>query len=121
MPESETALEGIGVVAGAAVVGQCAKVSQISTPDDDLIGQQCSEEFIADGGHVLAPAIFTEPFQSAIADVVLEGLALAIGQVGLVHGHDFVVHDQTGPQARAEPQKEHAAAVVAAHRGALFR
>src|SRR4029078_3738715 len=84
--------------------------------EDDVIGNQ---RFLQqhDGTKDFAlPSLFAELFQSGLAKVILDDMAVAIRQVAEFKWEYVVFPDQGGSQSGAQSQKQHSPSAITAER-----
>src|SRR5439155_9348076 len=108
--------KGVLVVAAACTGRQLLDSSRIAAAEDDVVGDHCrleSQYHIVDS---LAPTLLAQALEPAQADIVFEGLALAIRQMGQFQRSDHMVDDERRPEPGAQAEKKHAAACIAAER-----
>src|SRR4029077_9742163 len=90
--------------------------------ENDIIGNQ---RFLQqyDGTKDLAfPPLFAEPFQSRLAEVILDNVPAAIRQIAKLEWEHFASQDQRRSQSGAQSKKQHPPAAIAAeglHRGVI--
>jgi len=93
---------------------QFRQLLDVAAAQDDVIGHERMLEPGDDVEDVLLPFAAPRAFHAGRAYIILERFAFLVGQVAQLHGRDHAIDDERGAQAGAQPQKEHAAALVAA-------
>ena len=88
----------------------------IAAAQNDVIDHERGFQPICDIVHGPMPFLFSQAQEAALANVIFEGPSLTIRQVSQFHRGDHFIDDHRRSQARTEPEKEHAAAFVAAER-----
>ena len=102
-------------MAEPAVRRQLAELSRVAAAEHDVVGQDSRRE-VRDGlEHVLLPALVPVALLPGLADVVLER-RLPVREVPQLHRRDDAVEDHRRAEPGAEPEEEHAPALVAAER-----
>src|ERR1700759_5247047 len=85
IPEPETSLEGIGIVAEPRLPGQASQFLGVTSAEHDVVRLQRRHEMLHDVGDFLAPLLLAVTFQARRSQIVLEGVALAVGQMAKLH------------------------------------
>src|ERR1700733_10106731 len=104
------------IAAEAGVFGKPLQLARIAPADDDVVGLQHSAQLLHDVDHRPAPFLQAQSLQSALPDIVFVGASLLVGQMPEFHGCDDAIGDHGGAQPGPEHEKQHSAALVAAHR-----
>src|SRR5262249_57260266 len=112
----EAADEGVGVGAKADALGQLAHQLGVAAAEYHIVDVQRLTETVDHIEHVPAPFLLAGALQAGLADIVLVALTFLVRQVRELHRLEHAVDDQRGPEAGAEPEEQHAAALVAAQR-----
>src|SRR5262249_1123260 len=114
-PEAEAAEERVLVVPEPAVRRQLSEVGCVTAAEDDVLGQKCGGEVLDGLENRLLPVLVAMFLERVLADVVLER-PLLVRKVAELHRRDDAVQDHRRAEAGAEPEEEHASAVVAPER-----
>src|SRR5204862_1009844 len=97
--------------AAATVRRELFELLRSAAADDDIVGLEGCGEAGHDVEHGLAPLLLALPREHAFGDVVLERL-LPIREMSELERLDDAVRDQRRPEAGADPEEEHPAAVT---------
>ncbi|CUX34801.1 hypothetical protein AGR8A_Lc10054 [Agrobacterium fabrum str. J-07] len=116
LPQAEPAFESHSVVSASALRRQIFEPFHVAAADDDLIRFKSRAQALHNVLDALLPFSVAFLFPIGLADIVLVGFALAIRKMGDLHRLGNVFDNHRGAQTRAEPQKQHASAVVRANR-----
>src|SRR5690242_2731692 len=85
----------------------------VAAAQHDVVGLERSREVRDDLAHRLAPTVIAETLAAALAQIVLEGLAVLVGHVAELGRLDYAIDDERGTESGPQPEKEHAAAPIA--------
>src|SRR5437588_304158 len=113
-PEPEAAQKSVHVVAEPAARRQALELLGIAAPNDDAVGHQGSLQTGDDVLDCRLPLLLAQPFQPAQPDEILEGLVFLVRQVRELQRCDHILDDESAAHTGAQPDKEHAPALVAA-------
>src|SRR5215831_12163831 len=115
LPQSEPALECVGVVALAAAGWEHLQLLHVAAAEHHLGRLERGGEPLDDVEHRAPPLLLPEPLEAAAADVILKG-PLAVREMPQFERFDDAVDDERRAEASAEPEEEHLPAPVAAVR-----
>src|SRR6201999_980248 len=89
--------------------------SRIATAEYDIIDLERSRQLVDNITDHFAPPLRSHTQTTALANIVLVGLAVLVRHVANLHGFHVPVGDDSRTQPCAQAEKEHVPALVAAH------
>src|SRR5579862_4269 len=114
-PDAHATREGVAVVTEPNIVRQPLEAHGIAAAEHDVVCLENSSERLDHMTNRLAPFLVSAPSAPALANVILEGMAVLVRHVTDFRRLDHAVDDERRPEPGAEPEKQHAATVIAAN------
>src|SRR5882672_12733384 len=113
-PEAQATRERIAVGTEPYAPRQALQAHGVAATEHDVVRLERELQLFDHSVDLVAPLPVAESFAAALADVVLEGAAALVGHVPDFGGLDHAVNNDGHAQSRAQPDKQHAPAPVAA-------
>src|SRR4029453_14103917 len=107
LPKANAAEKGVSIVSKLDPFRQLIQFLRAAAAENDVIGNQ---RFLQqhDGTKDFAlPFFFTQAFQSRLAEVILDDVAVAIRQIAELEWEHVAFPDQSQTQSGAQSKKQH--------------
>src|SRR5262245_43342906 len=116
VPQTQAADDRVAVVAATSAGRQPLRLLCVPSPEHDVVGFTSRLHYRLGCLYVMHPPPASQPYETARADVVLEGSAAVIGKMRELERHEDSFDDECRTESGTESEKQHATALICAER-----